>query len=194
MALFAIPAVLLLSYTVLPNWEARIRIAGMSLELLGLSTVAFGLRDTRKLFSQPSFLLLAARWMISFPSFYRNVHIVAGTGHFKLGGASVTGLATASSSASASLEERVAILEKNLEQSNLAIHQAQRRLDDESARKARAVESERQYRETADDKNRQLLEEAMAGGLHLEAIGVLWLFVGIILATASSEIESCITG
>ena len=44
--LAAIPAVVLLSYVVFANWEARIRIAGMGLDLLGLSTVAFGLRET----------------------------------------------------------------------------------------------------------------------------------------------------
>ena len=86
------------------------------------------------------------------------------------------------------------MLEKNLNQINQAIHLAQKRMDEEARKQASAFESERQDRETGDEKNKCLLEEAMAGGLHLETIGVFWLFVGITLATTSSEIARWLTG
>lgn len=193
-AVLAVPAVLLVSYLILPGWEPRIRIAGMGLQLLGLATVAFGLRDTRKLFSQPSLLQLARTWLGRFPTFYREIRMVAGSGHIQLGGASVSGFGTVTSSATASLEDRVAMLEKNLNQTNLAIHQAQMRMDEEKQKQAAALESERHGRETGDEKNEKLLQEAMAGGLHLETIGVLWLFCGITLASASIEISRWLTG
>lgn len=57
---------------------------------------------------------------------------------------------------------------------------------------AAELAAERQEREAGDSRTGRLLEEAMAGGLHLETVGAFWLFVGIVLATASSEISSCI--
>jgi len=193
-AVLAIPTLFALACIVFQSWEERIRITGMCLELLGLATVALGLRETRKLFNQPGLLQLAERWLREFPTFYRNVRIVTGTGHMSMGDASATGFASASASANASLEERVAILEKSLNQTNMALQEAQEKIDEETQKRTRALEAERQNRETGDESNRRLLQEAMAGGLHLETMGVLWLFTGITLATASSEISRWLTG
>jgi hypothetical protein len=52
----------------------------------------------------------------------------------------------------------------------------------------------RRERELGDEKNSKLVQEAAAGGLYLETMGVLWLLCGIIFATASNEIAKLIFG
>lgn len=172
------------------SWEARIRLTGMFLELLGLATVAWGLRETRKRFGEPGLLQLAMGWLNEFPAFHRHVQLMAGSGEFKIGGTSAT-LFVGTVSATTSLEERVSLLEKKVDQINSAI---QKKIDEEAEKQKRAVEAERVSRETGDKSNRDLLKEAMAGGLHLETMGVLWLFFGLALSTASAEIARLLTG
>lgn len=187
-ALLAIPTVGLICWAVLSNWEPRIRFTGMSLEVLGLFTVAYGLRETRTLFGRPSLLAVSRDWLRDFPRFRHELRMVAGTAAITLNGVGLSGTATVGVAPTASLEERVAALEKNFNQAHLLIHEAQRKIDREAELRKSGVESEKRAREVGDEKNRQLVEEAAAGGLYLEAIGVLWLFFGIIMATASNEL------
>jgi len=193
-AVLTIPGVFLICWAAIPSWEPRIRITGMCLELLGLGTVAYGLREIRKLFNQPSMIEVALQWLGSFPKFKFEARIVAGTGHIELGGAAVTAFGTASLAATVSLEERVAFLEKGLNQTNVLIHETQRKIEDEARKRGSTLDAERREREAGDTKNHKLLQEAMAGGLYLETTGVLWLFCGITLATASSDIASFFFG
>ena len=70
----------------------------------------------------------------------------------------------------------------------------QKRMDEEARQQINALESERHDRETGDQANKKFLQEAIAGGLHLETTGVFWLFCGIVLASASTEISRWIMG
>jgi len=193
-AVFTIPAVILVCWAVIPGWEPRIRIAGMFLELLGLSTVAFGLRETRKLFDKPSLFESARQWLRNFPKFKFETRIVAGSGHINLGGGAASAFGTASLSATASLEERVAFLENGLNQANMLIHQIQQKIDEEARKHGSAIDTVRQEIRRGDENNQQLVKEAMAGGLYIEITGAVWLLFGITLATASNEIASVLFG
>jgi hypothetical protein len=194
LALFTVLLVVVLSWLTVPGWETRLRIAGCCLELLGLAIVAYGLRDTRKLFRQPSLLQLWRDWLARFPTFYRHIHVVAATGTFTLGGDALTAFGSVSLSPTASLDERVIALEKNLNQTNALVQQMQKQREEDTRKQAAALDSERRARETEDEKNQRLLEEALAGGLHLETIGVVWLLIGIILSTLSTELALLFNG
>jgi len=52
------------------------------------------------------------------------------------------------------------------------------------------VKDERRARDEADAQIREQLESFSVGGLHLESMGLVWLFVGITLATLPGEIAS----
>ena len=71
---------------------------------------------------------------------------------------------------------------------NTLIHRTQNRIEEEGRTRSRELELERSERAAEDEKTQRLLEEAAAGGLCLESIGVFWLVLGVVLATASSEI------
>ena len=193
-AIFAIPGVFLICWAVIPSWEPRIRITGMVLELMGLATVALGLRGTRSLFGRPSLLGVGRDWLKRFPRFRSEVRSVAVTANFPLEFDIGSAFGTVGPAPTATIEERVAILEKNVNQIHLLIHETQRKLDQEAQVRQSALESEQREREVGDSKNKQLLEEAAAGGLYLETTGVFWLAFGIILATASNEFAKLLTG
>ena len=187
-AIFAVPSVFLICWTALPNWEPRIRFTGMLLELMGLATVAFGIRETRSLFGRPSLLQVGRDWLTRFPKFRYDVRIIVGSGGIALGGVSGSAFGRSGPAPTETLEERVAILEKSVNQAHFLIHETQRKLDQEGQQRQNALKAEKQEREDGDSKNKQLLEEAAAGGLYLETTGAFWLVFGITLATASNEL------
>lgn len=193
-AIFAIPGILLLSWVLLPSWEPRIRLSGMFLELMGLATVAHGIRKTRSLFGRQGLLQLGRAWLTRFPGFRQNVKAVYGSASITLGGATVAGFGTVGPAPTATLDERVASLENGLNQAKQQLHEVNRKIDQETQRRQSDIKVVKQEVEVGDSKNKKLLEEAAAGGLYLEAMGVFWLAIGITLATASNEISKLFCG
>ena len=188
-AMFVIPCIFLICWVALPDWEPRIRFTGMFLELMGLATVALGIRETRSLFSRPSMFQVGRAWLIRFPGFRQSVTVIVGSGGLSVGGTSVSAFGSSGLAPTATLEERVAILEKNVNQAHLLIHEANRKIDQETHQRLSDIKVVKRKLEDGDSKNKQLLEEAAAGGLYLETTGVFWLAFGITLATASNEIS-----
>jgi hypothetical protein len=94
----------------------------------------------------------------------------------------------------ASLEERIVALEQAQRQQSDLIADVRECIDKEAQVRASELESERRERAVVDSKIRGLLEEASAGGLHVERIGVFWLFLGLIFGTASTEIAKFFGG
>lgn len=90
---------------------------------------------------------------------------------------------------SAPLEKRVAALEDEIWQISGSLHQTQHNLEEEARARGGADDFENHERKAEDEKTRKQLREAVAGGLHLEMMGVCWLFVGVILLSASAEIS-----
>jgi hypothetical protein len=169
--------------------EPQIRIAGLITELLGVGTVAIGLREIRKLFDRPSLPERFFRWLKERPPYRIKPNVIQVSGNMAIELRS-TGHATSSPPPSWSLEERVNWLEKSLNQTHELIYKTQQQINEEAQKQSNTLESERREREAAVDKTKKLLEEATIGGLYLEATGVLWLMIGIILSHASHEIES----
>lgn len=194
-AVLTIPGVFVVWWIALPDWEPRLRITGMCLELLGLGTVAYGIRETRKLFNRPRLTEIARQWIGRFPKFKVETRIAIGTAHINLEGrATGTAIVTASLTASTPLEERVTFLEKRLDQANILIQETQQMVKEEFRKHTNDLETARRERELGDEKNSKLIQEAAAGGLYLETMGVLWLLCGIIFATASNEIAKLMFG
>jgi hypothetical protein len=129
-----------------------------------------------------------------FPRFRQNVRIIVGSAGITLGGVSASAFGTSGPAPTATIEERVAILEKSLNQAHLLIHKNHQKIDQETQQRQSDVQVVKRELEDGDAKNKQLLEEAAAGGLNLETTGVFWLAFGITLATGSSEIAKLCCG
>ncbi len=83
-------------------------------------------------------------------------------------------------------------MEANLVTLRTELAEAAKELQEETRNRTEAVESERRTRESEVKELRMQLEGFGAGSLHVEMAGVFWVILGIVLATASSEIAGAL--
>lgn len=174
--------------------DDRIRYCGMTLELLGVLSVATGLREKRRLFKRPSLLEYFQQWLGRRPRWIRESHTVYATA---AGSASAFGSARVSTWRGVppddTLEARVAAIEANLITLRDEHANTVRQVGEEARIRAEALASERRVRESAVTAIQTQLDTFGAGGLHIETAGLFWLFLGIVLATASTEVAWVLT-
>lgn len=168
--------------------EPEIRLTGLALQVLGIATVAWGIRETRVLFGRPDFFTLAKKWLERVPVY--GGRVVATSISASAGGATAHGRGYISSTASrdATVEERVSVLEKNIQHLNKRIDETQIEMDQSIRAQSSALEDERKERSREDQLLGAKLEATETGGLHISAMGALWLFIGVTLSTASVEL------
>lgn len=164
------------------------RLAGLVLQVLGIGTVAVGIRDTRSVFGHPSLCRRLMEWFGRFPV-YGGREVVIGMGATSLGMAGLRARVLISAPpGTASLESRVEALEKNLNFLRDEIDALHHEAEKNTRRLTEGISEEKQERVAEDQKLGKRLESATAGGLHISAMGVTWLFAGVTLSTASLEI------
>jgi hypothetical protein len=85
----------------------------------------------------------------------------------------------------ATIEARVEALEKNL----ISMHERiKEQMAEEVSKITDSLKREEQTRQAEDTTIRETLKTTATGGVHISAIGASWLFLGVILSTASIEI------
>jgi hypothetical protein len=159
-----------------------IRHAGAFLQFAGLALVAHGISDLRSRFGGPASGLSRLRAMIVRAwrrTFRRGRHQVV-----EIVGVSASGSGSSSVLAKGyrtptNVEERVAILERQLQDERRRIDEVVERIRVESEARAAAEERESRARADADQRLEQTLRDLAIGGLFFESIGLYWLAVGI---------------
>jgi len=170
------------------NHEARVRFAGLILQLVGIGTVVYGIRRTRNLLRQPfrERALVTSRGEL--PAVFRSRRAYVAP----QANPSVAAQDAASSKPAGpkrtTRDERVAALEAKLLAAHDRIAQTQRRLDDEMRVRGRDDNWERTARQEADEQMWKALEEVSSGGLGLSGAGLLWLLLGVALSAAAEEV------
>lgn len=172
--------------------QQLIRLTGLGLQILGILTVVWGISETRALFGHPSVLRKTMAWMGRFPLPRRSktVHV------------SASGVAVASASARAhvihgpgsnpTVEKRLEALEKNITSLHQRISELEQELERSAQRVTDDLRNEQKVRSAEDQQIRQTLEATGTGGVHISAIGALWLLVGVILSTGAPEIANLV--
>jgi hypothetical protein len=170
--------------------ERDVRLTGLLLQIFGLATVVWGIRATRILFGRPDLFTLWRQWFRRLPVYSR--HIVLGSANLTLSslGASARASVSATAGLDASIQERIDALEKNIKYMNDRIDETQTEMDRGFRAQTAALEQEHLAREHQAQDLHAKLESTETGGLHISAIGALWLFVGITLSTASVELAA----
>jgi hypothetical protein len=171
-------------------YEHIVRYPGLGLQLAGIGTVWWGIRETRKLFEHPSFWTQAGAWFHRRPRYGGRVVGLAGSG---------AAAATASARLSvwrgarrdATLEQRIEALEHNLIQVRDDAIWFQNKTENDIRRQDQAIKEEQQTRDSADQEIRQKLKAAETGGLHISAMGAMWLLVGVTMSTIPAELARC---
>ena len=172
--------------------EPVIRITGLVLQLFGIATVAWGISATRSLFGHRSLVQKVKEWVASCPLRHRDVvKAVSGISlSASHGSARIYG--THTSEANASIELRLDALEKNVTSIHERISLAQKEHDDAIQKSRVALKCEETARREEDSAIRRKLEATGTGGVHISAIGASWLFIGVILSTASVELAALV--
>ena len=165
-----------------------VRYMGLVLELLGLITVAIGLKGKRELFKKPSFIENIRNWWKQRPV-WKPV-VVSGIG------ASMSGGDTCSARVSAwhgpidnTLESRLVAAEKNILSLQVELQNFQQDTNAKYSKLDKVIENERQTRESSVQQIRTRLEDLAAKDISFEALGVYWLFCGLVFSSLPSEIS-----
>jgi hypothetical protein len=168
--------------------EQEVRITGMLLQILGIGTVAWGIRETRALFGRPTLMAQFRAWLHRFPAY--GGRVVSASTNITVPGASLhaRGYVTTVARSNASVEERIDTLEKKVKLIHERIDQTQIEVDQMFRSHTDLLRQEEHTRAREDQSIREKLEVSEMGGLKISAMGALWLFVGVTLSTAAPEI------
>ena len=168
--------------------EPQIRIVGMVLQILGIGTVAWGIRETRVLFGRPDIFRLSRDWIRRFPVY--GGRVVTGSVNITVPGATLQarGYVSAVAGPNATVDARLEALERNLWYVNDRIDHIQAEMDQNARAQRQALEQEQQTRVKENQELSAKLEATETGGLHISAMGALWLFVGVTMSTAAPEL------
>ena len=170
--------------------EPLIRWTGLVLELLGIGTVVWGIADTRAFFGHTPVLTAAIAWIGRFPLRKRSI-VLAATG---IASATAVGNVRAQVTYGAGLnptvEARLDALDKNITAIHDRITRAEREMDEKFSKTKEDLATEVSSRNAEDERTRKMLETTATGGVHISAIGAVWLFVGLVLSTAAPEVAA----
>ena len=170
--------------------EPLIRWTGLVLELLGIGTVVWGIAETRAFFGHTPALTAAIAWMGRFPWRKRNI-VLAATGIASATAfANVRGHVTHGAGLNPTLEARLDALDKNITAIHDRITNAEREMDEQFSKTKEDLATEISSRNAEDERTRKMLETTATGGVHISAIGAVWLFVGLVLSTAAPEVAA----
>jgi hypothetical protein len=188
--LAAIAVVLVFGFIFSSCFERYVRFSGMALQLIGVMLIGIGLMDTRRAFEdQPTTWESIKQWWMGRPRF-KPRHIKLEAAGLGIGVGGMSARMRVSAGPNASLEQRVAALERE----HATLFDEVGKLSEETNRKigelSNAVAGERSEREKADTGIKEQLKKAIVGGLALGRLGAVCFFIGIIAASISPEIAS----
>jgi hypothetical protein len=155
------------------------------LELLGIGVVAMGLSDSRRLFGLP--------WLKPPPPFRtRTINLEAEGGVSSLKSVVLGELEVIDREFHSPLETRISLLEKNLSINIAQVSELNKKLQVVTQTLSESLEVERVARREETGKIQEQLREAIVGGINLEVVGILWLFLGTTLSSLSKELACLI--
>ncbi len=167
------------------NPEDYLRYVGLMLQLLGLLTVARGIENMRRLFGIPSVerMVLDRLKRILNSIGPRRGSTLSASLELPAIEASGYGYEWLPTMPGSTPEERIAVLEANMQTVKQLILRTRRELEEEKATIEKRLGSERATRAETDEGLKRLLAEVSVGGLHLQSFGLLCLIFGITFAT-----------
>ena len=169
--------------------EPAVRLVGLGLQVGGIVTVVWGIIETRQFFGMQSPLRAFREWVSRFPLCRKTAISVASA--TTDGGDISSGQVSTSwpIDPAADLEQRVLMLERNLTLIQERMSSVQSEFDRVTQELKGELKSEAQHRLALSQHVQSQLRTYGTGGLHISAIGAVWVFIGTVLGTASPEIS-----
>jgi hypothetical protein len=186
--LLTVAATWLVAFLLGDTPELRARIIGVLLQLLGLVTVAIGLRNMRRLFGRPSFAAWFRDWVSRFLLSFRKPEPLVIT---PAPASASTGVGQPtvriSASANSTSEERISLMEKDVDLLWTSLDRLQKDFAENIRKVSARTTKDVLTLKRVDQQLQNHLEEVAVGGLRLEVVGLSWLLIGLVLATLPQE-------
>ena len=169
--------------------EESIRVAGYSLQLIGMIFAIRGLLGIREHFEQPLLRQLLFQWVKRFPKWKRNVVIGVGTGHMRIAGMKARAEVWTPDDPQKPLEKRIEAIIRNLDRIREEQREHARSIDElkdsHNEHKKQVAEEQNNIKE----KIRSDLESLHTSDLITSLVGLVWLTVGITMSTLAPELS-----
>ena len=172
---------------VLLQTEMALRLTGTALQVAGILAVVFDIWRTRTFFGYKPIHKLIVEWIKRFPLFGKNIEKGTGIAH---GAAIVSARGYVVQGALGNaVDQRLEAIAKNI----TLIHERIDKFQEEYDISIRDIKGEIKDGNNLTERINQVLqkkiEDVGAGGLKITAVGASWIFVGLILAGGSVEIQ-----
>lgn len=168
--------------------EAMFRFYGLFLQIVGLSTVILGTHRTIRFFHYPSYISIIKAWKNRCPLVSQAVDVPIESINQSLQMKEPEVFEVNGPDTDSSIQDRIEALEKNIFSLHERITRIHNDIDMSSLNKKRALEVEANLRKTQDEEILRKIERAGTDGVYVTLAGVIFMIVGVILSTASSEI------
>ena len=172
--------------------DLRLRTWGMALQLIGILTVWFDLTSTARRFGKGGFLRNTWVWLKAF--FGRSIVMEAKVGTFGFLGTKGRLKTHLQLKPEAPLPDRVTALETNVKKIDEQLDAAYDEIAKLSNEVNAKIAAARGVSDQAIREVRTSLEEAATGNLATLGFGVVWLAIGVVLATLAPEIVKLVGG
>ena len=169
--------------------EPAVRLVGLGLQVGGLVTVVWGIVETRQFFGMQSPLEAFRGWVSRFPLHKRPAITAVSATFDGCNTISASGYTSWPIDSTVDLEQRVLMLERNLPLIQERISSVQGEFNRVTQELKGELKSEAQHRLALSQHVQSQLMTYGTGGLHISAIGAVWVFIGTVLGTASPEIS-----
>jgi len=173
-----------------PTQEIYIRWWGGALQLVGIYAVVHELWSTQKHFGLLGVLGWFRGVIARRPG--ANVSVAVSGAALMASAASLHGRARVTPKAGATLDERVDRLERNAGNVDAELDELHRKADAEQQERKQADQAEASERKGSVTAVEERLKKAATGSVPFSLVGVWWLAVGVVLATASQELAQSI--
>jgi hypothetical protein len=184
---------------VLRTREASIRTAGGVLQVLGILSVALGISQLRRSFGLKGTvaeviaeLLHLAKTAVERVAqlFGRRPAAISVVGGDALAFASARARVKVRSGPNASVDDRITLLEGLIDALENALSTLQDTIDRDREQLNKTLDAERHAREEGFKALEDRITSLAVGGIRLQTVGLVWLFLGVLLATWSQELAS----
>jgi len=170
--------------------EPLIRLTGLTLQILGIGTVVWGIAETRTFFAHKPILEAAKSWFGRSPLRKRQIVFGAAAGAISTATANLRGHVTHGAGANPTIDTRLIALEKNIGALHDRITATEHEFDEQLRKSKDELAAEAAARQSEVEQIRKMLETTATGGVHITAIGATWLFIGVVLSTAAPELAN----
>lgn len=186
-------AILVMFYLAPGLLSDRVRWAGTLFEFLGVCAVVIGIDRARRSFGRPSVLQGVRIWLEEFRFILFRRQPISASVNISTGLAMSVGVGTVVIRAATSTEERIAKLEKEIDDLRTYIGNVDQKFEKQKQEMRAELDKEASARQAADQNVSKKLEESMIGDSPFELAGAIYVCLGLLMAHLSEEVALGLT-